>query len=546
MARRAEFVLCGVMAFLYVVPLTLTRYFPGSDLPWHAAIVEIMRSPAPEREFLGYFTVDGQFSSYLTLYVTALGLAALVGDTVIAIQLVIAVYVVAFVLAAYYLMRSFGGRGSTAVLAAPAAYSLVLEFGFVTYALTYPMTLALWAVLRRYMAGYSVGRASDRDRHGGWIALCVGFLLAGLIAMTHPFAAAIAVAGVLIVLGTHLDSGRVRRGAVAGLVVLAAMAPAMWAVAALSGDPSAILGGLPAGPMDQQFTALSESLSALPGRLFGYLGSGWAAAILLLGLCAAVLTRILGMSVANASARDVTGARSRALIWLAAALAAFYLVTPFTFEWPRFWYAAQPRLLPLLWVVLLAAIEVVPRTAIGLGRGAGGRPAIRSVWAGSMTVSVLALIVLMAGTFVPFADEAADFRAVITRAAPRSRTLALIEQRRTIDRKPPSPWRNAAAYLLVERHGFVSGLPFTESRAGNAGMLVPVQRKRESPRVPAAPPMGFPRSFDMSRHGPGWTQLLIRDLDPHNRFDYVSPRAVDVRLVVTRGRWRLYAFSIPE
>ncbi|MEM9492880.1 MAG: hypothetical protein AAGC55_27270, partial [Myxococcota bacterium] len=150
-APRAELLMTLAVALCYAAPLALSRYFPGLDLPWHAAIVAILRADEGAGAFLGYFAVDTRMSSYLTLYALVRGVAAVVGDVAVAMQVVIAGYVVAFTLSAYALLRAFAGRGVLAVLAAPAAYSLTLEFGFLTHALSYPMTFVLWAAVRRAM-----------------------------------------------------------------------------------------------------------------------------------------------------------------------------------------------------------------------------------------------------------------------------------------------------------------------------------------------------------------------------------------------------------
>ncbi len=510
-----------LVALAYAAPLAATRYFPGLDVPWQAAAVEVLRAgPGSAGDFLGYFHTGAHFSSYVTLYYGALGLARVTGDVAVAMQLICALYVVGFVLSARSLLRAFGVNGALALLAAPAAYSQVMEFGFLGYALCFPLTFWLWALVRRL--GDDGARAPLRV--AGVAAL------SALIALTHPFAAAIALAGVVLIAVTQLAPGR--RGPMAAAcagAVLGAV-PAVLAVALLAGDQSAAAtpgvwsgAGLLTRLTTQEFVSPVESAALAPVRLFGYVPDAWRFLLVVLGLSvAALLRRRVGPPAA------APGPRGRTAGWLLAAMAAFYLVTPYTFDWPRHWYGAQPRLLPILW--LLGLVVVGPRAG-ALRRRALALPAV---------VSAAALALLWLTALGPFAREAADFRAVITQAAPRVRTVALIEQRPAPWREPPSPWRHAGAWLLVDKRGFVSNLPFTTPVAGNAGIIVPVGLADDAPPIPASPPLGRAAAFQPARQLAGWDQVLIRDRDPAAPRDYLDGQRDRFRLVARRGRWRLY------
>lgn len=515
-----EPVACAAVTLAYVIPLLLTRYFPGLDLPWHAAITEVMHrhdSDAVYRDFLGYFQVDQRFSSYLTLYVLVDLLAFVVRDVVIAMQVVIALYVAAFVFGARRLIRAFSGHGSLAVLAAPAAYSVTMQYGFLTYALTYPMTLYLWALLVELFDG----------KWSRWRYAAIA-LLSLLIAITHPFAAVIALLGAAaIIAAQYRRAPQPALGAIACL--LTGLVPVVISVITVAGA------GRAAQPRllrhyslwrklwAQEFTAPLEALASAPFRLFGFLSP--AACFLLVG-CAAIaatLSRHLGgLPVTERLAR-------RALAALAGALVLAYLITPFTFNWPRHWYAVQPRLLPLLWVVALALL----RTNIHVRRSdVIGLP--------PLVITTMAWAMLMLTTWLPFAREASDFRAVIAHSADGVRTLTLVEQEPTRERRPAGHWRHFGAYVLVDHGGFVSYLPMSQPRVGNAGILVPVNRAPDSPPLPRSPPQGYPRSFSWELYGAGWDQFLIRDADPQHRWDYFRSHAAGVELVARRGRWRLY------
>ncbi len=516
---RLRMVAVVLVALGYAAPLAATRFFPGLDVPWHAAVVEVLR--ARPGQFLGYFATGSHFSSNVTLYYGVLALARVTGDVAVAMQLVCALYVVGFVLSARSLLRAFGVDGVLALLAAPAAYSQVMEFGFVGYALCLPLTLWLWALVRRL----GDGGAGAPARLAGIAAL------SALIAFTHPFAAAVALAGVITVALTQLTPETRRRMLASCAVALVGMVPAALAVALLAGDNSAAStpgvwqgASLLTRLTSQAFVSPIESVATAPVRLFGYVPDGWRFLLVVLGLAVAALLRHRAGPPAAASA-----ARGRTAGWLLAVIAALYLITPYTFDWPRQWYGAQPRLLPLLWVLGLVAVG--PRAG-RLGRRALALPAV---------VSAAALALLWLTAFAPFAREAADFRAVIQQSAPQVRTLALIEQRPAPWREPPSPWRHAGAWLLVEKDGFVSNLPFATPVAGNAGMIVPVQLASGAPPIPRSPLLGQAAQLQPSRDLPGWDQVLIRDRDPAEPRDYHLDGYRDqFRLVAHRGRWRLY------
>ncbi|HUH01265.1 MAG TPA: hypothetical protein VML75_04670 [Kofleriaceae bacterium] len=501
-------------ALAYAAPLLASRYFPGLDLPWHGAAVAIMHEGGGER-FLGYFEVESQFSSYLTLYLLLDALANVTGDVAIAMQLLIAGYIVAFVAGARRLLRSFGGDGGLAVLAAPAAYSVTLEFGFLGYALCFPLTFWLWARARDLEAATHPVRAA-----------AAMFALTAAIALTHPFAAVVALAGVAVIALLHAPLPRAGLGLGAAAV---GIVPAVMAAMMLAGDagadttPVAASGaGLWDKLQTQDFVSPIESVATVPVRLFGFIPD-WACFVLgALGLLAA----LHGRQRSGAPSSDRILAR-RSAGYLLVALAAIYLVTPYTFYWPHHWYGAQPRLLPLIWVVALVVLRMRP-----------GAP-MRALHA-PLAVSLAALLTLVGTSLLPFAREASDFRAVIEASEPEVKTLGLIDQPWARWREPPSPWRHAPAWLLAERGGYVSNLIFAAPASGNAGVIVPVRTRAHAPPRPASPPAGRAYWFDWEQHASGWDQFLIRDRDVDRRHDYFAGHAGEVALVIQQGRWRLY------
>jgi len=170
--------------------------------------------------------------------------------------------------------------------------------------------------------------------------------------------------------------------------------------------------------------------------------------------------------------------------------------------------------------------------ALAPSRSRWGRPA-------ALAVSAAALVCLTLQSLVPHALEARDLAAVIERSAPAARTLGLIAQRPTVDREPPDPFRNAAAWIVAERGGFASHMPIAQRNGLNTGQHIPVRLAADAPPAPVGPPLGFARAFRWERHAAGWDQFLIRDLDPARPRDYFAGHAAEVETVARAGRWRL-------
>jgi len=520
---RLDLVLVAAVSIGFALPLALARYAPGGDTPWHAAVVAVMADPDPAR-FLGAYEVDpgAGVGSYVALY-RLLGLAARAIGAPAAIQLLCIASVVGMVWAARSLARSFAADGALAILAAPAAYSTTLEFGFVIYLPTFALTLWLWALVRVVM--------QRGARPWRVIALAASWLG---VSLCHPFAALVAGLGAALLWLCELSRERARRAALVAAVLAAGALPAALAIGAVgtSGGSRIAAGASLWDRLNLQvFVPPLESIASAPVQLIGFVDPAWRYGLVALLAAVAVAWRVLAPRPspaghdAAAPAVDGPSASRRAGLYLFLLLAALYLVTPFTFEWPRNWYGAQPRLVPLVWVVGLVALRPV---RVGWARVA------------ALAVSTAALAALALGALGPRAAEARDLAAVLARSAPSARTLGLIEQRAAVDREPPDSFRSATGWVVAERGGFASHLPIDESGGLNSGQHIPVRRAAGAPPMPLAPPIWRPHAFDWARHAAGWTQFLIRDLDPAHPRDYFAGHASEVVPVARAGRWRLF------
>ena len=516
------------------LPLLLSGYAPGGDTPWHAAVVAVLADPDPAR-FAGAYEVDpgAGLGSYVAIYRLLAAIARVIGAPA-AVQLLCVLSVVGLVWAARSLARAFEVDGAVAVLAAPAAYSTTLEFGFLVYLPTTALALWLWALTRTILR-----RGAAPRRVVGLAAAWVGLSLA------HPFAAAVAGLGAAVIGLCELTRARARRAAIVAAVLAVGAAPAALALGAVGeagGGPRAAAGMSLADRLAMQvFVPPLESIVRAPVHLVGFVGEAWRYALVALLAAIAVAWRIgargaraaaaapTGEAAGDGSPADVDPSTSRrGALYLALLLGALYLVTPFTFEWPRNWYGAQPRLVPLLWIAALVALAPRPERSPRWARPA------------AVAGSLAALAALCAGSLWSRAAEARDLAEVIGRSAIGARTLGLVEQRAAVDREPPDSFRNATGWLVAERGGSASHLPIAERGGLNSGHHIPVRRAAGAPPTPASPPIWRPRLFRWELHAAGWTQFLVRDLDPAHPRDHFAGHERDVELVARAGRWRLF------
>jgi hypothetical protein len=485
---------------LYLLPLAATRYFPGLDAPFHVLAVA-----AGDADLL-YIAEGSRGWSYLTLYGVAGALQAVGFAAAVALQIVIALYVVAFAWGAARLMRAFDVHPGLALLALPAAFSAVMAYGFVPYAVAYPMTFFAWAFAREAMAG-------DAQRPGPVIGVA---LLSLLLAITHPLAAAFGAVGSGMVIVASADRARLARAVSVGAAIAVASVPAVVAVVQFGVADDTLPPLMRDASLWERWSAaprppLAESLGEAPARLVWLAPAasrGWLVALLLFAGAAAI---------AAGGRRPRSGFAAELLL---AGLIGLYLLSPYTLEAP-FVIAIQPRLLPLIWIAALLVLRVEPRPR---------RPRATAV---PLVLASVAGAALFGVTMLSFAGEAGDFRAMVEASAPRAKTLALVEHAPAVANAPASPWRAFPVHLMVERGGYVSHAFFDAAR------WLPVRRADDA-APPRAPRPGHAREFDWARHAPGWDQFLIRDLDPTAPHDYFGGRVDQVELIVRAGRWRLY------
>src|SRR5262249_22985770 len=127
---------------LYLLPLFLTRFLPGLDLPFHLAIADSLgKSQTAYESHL-------QLSPYVLHYL-ALRLLSYAMPILLAHKLVVAAYIAALPWSLARLLDACGRSRVPALLAFPLAYNMPLHYGFFSFSLSVPLLLLLLAATVR-------------------------------------------------------------------------------------------------------------------------------------------------------------------------------------------------------------------------------------------------------------------------------------------------------------------------------------------------------------------------------------------------------------
>lgn len=124
---------------LYLLPLFVTRFLPGLDLPLHLSLVDAVAKaslPGTPQHALyeAHVAPSGYFAYYALLY-----LLGKLSSLQLAHRLIISVMIAALPLACARLLQSLGTARFPSLLAFPLAYNMPLHYGFVSFACSIPI-----------------------------------------------------------------------------------------------------------------------------------------------------------------------------------------------------------------------------------------------------------------------------------------------------------------------------------------------------------------------------------------------------------------------
>jgi hypothetical protein len=136
---------------LFLAPLLVTRFLPGLDLPFHLAMTDMLAKAGsaanPYREFyVGDLGVEPYAVHYMALKFLGRFMSLMAAQKVI-----VGIYVAGLPLALAALLAACRRSRVPALLAFPLAYNLTLHYGFISFALSLPILLALLAALGRFL-----------------------------------------------------------------------------------------------------------------------------------------------------------------------------------------------------------------------------------------------------------------------------------------------------------------------------------------------------------------------------------------------------------
>jgi len=510
-AFRIEVSIFAALIAFAVAPLFAGHYLPFFDYPAHLAVPAALRHRAdPATDVAALWTVD------LRLVPNALHYAfTYVGSFVMPLEtasrLFVAVMCVAALpLATAMFLRAFGRDWRLAVLAVPLAWNRGLWYGFIGFCAALPIALIVLALLER-----DLEQPSWR-REIGLAAMMALLPLAHFFVMT--------VTGVLsiVLLLSHARGARPARllrsaaPLAAGPLVVAPWFLRSLLTRSADGDASAA-GALLSRPNPRGYAALLRHwfMDSYTGHIDDVV------ALVMLAALAALLVNVRR----EPGPAEPPRATHRAPLLMAGALVVLYLALPFELRGPFHWWGMNVRVLPLLFICLLASVPPgrLDRT---------GRLVLVPVAAAAIAFFSF-ITVDVARTFNgPWGTAGLDD--VLAHVPKGGRVLGLY----TDYRQPPHyahyPFHYASSYSVVQ-HG------------GMAAPFVPIPQSWTNPRrVPDYPPAGDAALFRFDRHAAGYSHILVRTCEGAGCVPDPLQREAAVERVAESGRWRLYRVLQPS
>lgn len=124
---------------LYLLPLCMTRFLPGLDLPLHLSLIDAVlksgQTISPQHElYQAQFTPSGYFAYYFLLAQLAKWM-----PIQLAHRIVMGGAIALLPLACARLLKSYGTSRLPSLMAFPLAYNMPLHYGFVSFACSIPI-----------------------------------------------------------------------------------------------------------------------------------------------------------------------------------------------------------------------------------------------------------------------------------------------------------------------------------------------------------------------------------------------------------------------
>jgi hypothetical protein len=512
----------------YLAPLYVTApLFPGLDLPFHLSMADMLsKSGRPDSPYAAFYQGSPAVAPYAAHYL-ALWLMGKVMPILAAHTILVGLYVAGMPLAMASLLNVLGRSRLPALLAFPVAYSLPLNYGFISFAFSLPVLVWLLAQLARLLlAPPPVGRR--------WLGVAALALLLFLCHLQN-FVYGVCAAGAFVLFAAVPWRRR--------LAAMAAFIPAVGALAywqlTLRADPwhrprglafawhavkYARLRDLPRGE-HPWLADLKEHLLNIPvNTLRGYADRSEVQAcnalLLLIGVY--FLVGIAGRYVLPGPQGERPRMRTSAWVAFLGAFAAYFLLPHHLSEFDIVTFF--PRFAPL---VVLMMLPLIPR---GLRRFTGSLGVLLAVPALAFCA---AWGVQLTRHYRAYADETADFRAVMDAARPGYRLLGLPFERRSRVMAVESAMIGMANFYPLLKPSPKSMVPVMYCDM----MHMPCVRRPPLDAVPDPTPW-LPDHLDENRGVAFFDYFLVRSPPP--RLNLFGRHKNEVELVSHHGSWWLY------
>jgi hypothetical protein len=505
---RIETSIFVLLVVLAAAPIFAGRYLPFFDYPAHLQVPAALRHRAdPATRVSELWTLDLRLvPNSLHYALTYLGSFVMPLET--ASRLFIALCcIAAFPPAVAFLLQTFGRDWRLATLAVPLCWSRCLWYGFIGYCAAIPLSLVILALLQR-----DVGRPALRRE----------LILAALVALlpfVHFFVMVMTLLVASALLLVHAVKGAHRARLWRSVLPLATgplmMAP--WFLGSLRGGPQPA-GGAAAHLFASRPPAIDYLRLLHHWFIDGYSGrvDDVLAVVVVLTLAALIAYPRVAED-AEAGGRSA-GERFVPLV-VCAVLTALYFVLPFEISAPFLWWGMNVRVLPLLFVWLLAAVP--PGRLDGVGR-------LLLVPAAVATAAFFIYVAVDVRRAFNGPEGMAGFDDVVAQIPPGSSVLGLYTDYRQRPHYAHYPYHYASSYAVVQGGGVAA--PF-----------IPIPQSWTNPRVvPDYPVAGDAAFFQFARHAPGFSHFIVRTCAGDRCVPDPLEGRAEVRRLAESGRWRLY------
>ncbi|MDZ4697082.1 MAG: hypothetical protein SGI86_18240 [Deltaproteobacteria bacterium] len=517
-----------VLLPLFLMPVFVTKFLPGLDLPFHLSIADmLMKADDPASPYAPYYESRLGFAPYAAHYLLLVGLGRFM-VLALAHNVVMGIYIAVLPLCCSYLLAVSGKSRLPALLAFPLCFNMTLHYGFISFCLSLPALLLWLALTADLLARPSLGI--------GWRAARLP-VLAGLVGcllyLCHlqNYLFGICAVGAMCVLGP--GGWRRRALGVAAIVPSALSLVLWWRRSPFAGDAAARHGSF-----DFAWETLKNARMAdlqwgqLPLRTDIENRIGWFPDHLLKGFVDLIDVRVANAILFAAAFYYLLG-------WLGAWMGSgqkrrthFRLAHTMVFLGAVFAYFALPHHLREFELMtfyprfsVLAVLLFLPLIPAGLGRISG------FMRVGVMLPALLIGVLWSHSLFIhyrAYREEIADFAAVLRQTPADGKAVGIIYNRRSTVLRNESVLVGLTGFHVAARKSKTSMVPLAY-----CGMRhIPCAIKPNAPRL-SHPGAWLEQPFEWPSLIDDFDVIYVRS----SPYELLQGHARDLQTVAHVGSW---------